>query len=82
LTLDLMLTGSGAGNGVGTGWLGAVGTGSCELTAAGLPGPPAQAARVVASKTAPAAPESLRMVVIGISIPMSDNFSTVGAPAE
>jgi hypothetical protein len=82
LTLDLKLTGSGAGNGVGTGWVGAVGTGSWELTAAGPPGPPAQAARVVASKTAPAAPESLRIVVVGINIPMSDIFNTVGAPPE
>jgi len=37
---------------------------------------------VVASKTAPAAPESLRIVVVGINILMSDIFSTVGAPPE
>jgi hypothetical protein len=43
---------------------------------------PPHAAKVVTSKTAPAAPESLRILVLGINIPMSDNFNTVGAPPE
>ena len=70
LTLDLKLTGSGVG--VGTGWVGAVAPGGCELVPPGADGVPAQAARVVASSTAPAAPDSLCILVIAINIPTSD----------
>jgi hypothetical protein len=75
LTLDLKVTGSGFGIGMGDGSIEAGESGCCELIAAGSAGLPPQAASVVASKTAPAAPHNLRILLVGISIPMSDSLN-------
>ena len=74
LTLDLKVTGSGFGIGMGDGSIEADESGCCELIAAGSAGLPPQAARVIASKTAPAAPHNLRILLVGISIPTSDSL--------
>jgi hypothetical protein len=73
LTLDLKVTGSGLGMGEGS--LEAGESGCCELIAAGSAGLPPQAARAVASRTAPAAAHNLRILLVGISIPMSDSLN-------
>ena len=75
LTLDLKLIGSGFGIGVGDGSIVADGAGCCELIAAGSAELPPHAARVVASKTAPAAQHNLRILLVGISIPTSDSLN-------
>ena len=66
------MTGSGVGVGAGEVSLGADAAGGCEPVPPGADGVPAQAARVVASKTAPAAKDSLCILLVGINIPMSD----------
>src|ERR1044071_8480166 len=69
VTLDLNVTGLGFGIGVGGGSIGGGESGCCELIAAGSAGLPAQAANVVARRTAPAAPQNLRVLMIAISTP-------------
>jgi len=73
------VTGSGVGVGVGEGSVGAGAPGGCGPVPAGPVGVPPQAARVIASRTAPTATDSLRILLVGINIPMFD-VNTVGAP--
>ncbi|HEY6812769.1 MAG TPA: hypothetical protein VI074_08760 [Propionibacteriaceae bacterium] len=85
LTLGSRRTGSGVGADVGTGRVEAAALGCWELDPAGSFGVPAQAARVVASKTAAAPPQSLRILLLGINTPTWSPGLTVnntaGAPA-
>ena len=81
LTLGLNVTGSGVGAGAGEVSLGADAAGGCGPVPPGAVGVPPHAARVVASKTAPAAKDSLCILLVGINIPMSE-VNTVGASPE
>ena len=78
---------TGSGVGVGTGWVEAAALGCCEVDPAGLLGSAAQAARLVASKTATVLPYSLRIVLLGINNPHAWSLgltasNTVAAPIE
>jgi len=78
--LDVKVIGSGVGVGVGEGWVGACASG-WEPVPAGAVGVPPHADRLVTNRTAPAATDSLRMLLFGINIPMFD-VNTVGARPE
>ena len=55
----------------------------CEAVPAdGLVGVPPHAARMVASRTTPAAPASVRILLVGITSFCLTSFNEAGAPTE
>ena len=72
LTFGLKVTGLGFGSGGVGGWVEADVPGCEAVPADGLVGVPPHAARMVASRTTPAAPASVRILLVGINVLLSD----------